>query len=159
MTITIRSSTQEVFKDPAQLRKELDAGHVVEIADLGAMLARPEDIHALSDQLAEEELLEHMASYRKDMTGVDNTIMVSPKGRSRHAARIKLAIDPPDSLDPTSVTASVSIHDGSVVAGDVPSRLLRQVHEFIKLNREVLTEYWEMRIDTHQLDRRLRRIA
>jgi hypothetical protein len=158
MNVTIRSSSHEVLKDPVLLRKELEAGHVVELTDLGAVLTRLEDIHALSDQLAEEELLEHMGSFRKDRTGIDNTIWVSPRGRSRHAARIKVAIDPPDSLDPTSVTASVTIHDGSVVAGDVPRHVLRQVQEFVKLNREVLTDFWEMRIDTHQLDQRLKPI-
>ena len=61
------------------------------------VLTRLGDIHALADQLAEEELLEHMASFRKDATGLDNTIWISPKakGRTRHAACIKVAINPP----------------------------------------------------------------
>ena len=158
MTITIRSSSQEALKDPVLLRKELEAGHVVELTDLGAVLTRIEDIHALADQLAEEELLEHMASFRKDATGVDNTIWISPKGRTRHAARIKVAIDPPDSLNAASETAVVAIHDGSVAEGHIPSHILKQVQEFVKMNREVLTDYWEERIDTRQLDRRLKRI-
>ena len=159
MSITIRSSSQEVLKDPILLRKELDAGHAVEFTDLGAVLARIEDIHSLADQLAEEELLEHMASFRKDATGVDNTIWVSPKGRTRHAARIKVAINPPDTLNATSETASVAVHDGSVLEGHIPNHVLRQVQEFVKFNRDVLTDYWEERIDTRQLDRRLRPIA
>ena len=158
MSITIRTSSQEALKDPVRLRSELEAGHVVELTDLGAVLTRLEDIHALADQLAEEELLEHMASFRKDATGVDNTIWVSPKGRTRHAARIKVAINPPDSLNATSETASVAIHDGSVAEGRISSHILRQVQEFLKINREVLTDYWEERIDTRQLDQRLRPI-
>jgi hypothetical protein len=79
MSITIRSSSQKVLKDPALLRKELDAGHAVELTDIGAVLTRLEDIHALADQLAEEELLEHMASFRTNSTGVDNTIWISRK--------------------------------------------------------------------------------
>src|SRR6516165_829314 len=105
MTITIRSSSQEALADPVLLRKRLAAGQVVELTDLdGAVLARPEDIHALADQLAEEELLEHMASSRKDVTGIDNTLWISPRGPTRHAARVKVALDPPDSLNPTSET-------------------------------------------------------
>jgi hypothetical protein len=157
MSITIRSSSQEVLKDTVLLRKELDAGHVVELTDLGAVLARLADIHALSDQLAEEELLEHMSSFRKGATGVDNTIWVSPKGRTRHAARIKVAIDPPDTLNPASKTASVAVDDGSVVEGHIPSR--EQVEEFVKINREVLMEFWEHRIDTPELTQRLKPIA
>jgi len=152
MSITIRSSSQEALKDPALLRKELDAGHVVEFTDIGAVLTRLEDIHALADQLAEEELLEHMASFRTDATGVDNTIWVSPKGRTRHAARTKVAIDPPDSLNATSQTAAVAVHDGSVAEGRIPSHILWQVQEFVRINREVLIDYWEERIDTRQLD-------
>src|SRR5215472_16957808 len=34
MTITIRSSSQQALKDRALLQRELDAGHVVELADL-----------------------------------------------------------------------------------------------------------------------------
>jgi hypothetical protein len=158
MTTTIRSSSREALKDPVLLRKELEAGHAVELTELGAVLTRLEDIHALADQLAEEELLEHMASFRKDATGVDNTIWVSPKGRTRGAARIKVAINPPDSLNATSETASVAIHDGSVTEGHIPSHILRQVQEFVKINGEVLIEYWEERIDTRQLDQRLTRI-
>jgi hypothetical protein len=158
MSITIRSSSQEALKDPALLRKELDAGHAVELTDIGAVLTRLEDVHALADQLAEEELLEHMASFRTDATGVDNTIWVSPKGRTRHAARIKVAIDPPDSLNATSQTASVAVHDGSVAEGHIPSHILRQVQEFVRINRGVLMEYWEERIDTRQLDQRLKPI-
>jgi hypothetical protein len=121
MSTTIRSSSKEALKDPALLRKELDAGHVVELTDIGAVLTRLEDIDALADQLAEEELPEHMASFRTDATGVDNTIWVSPKGRTRRAAQIKVAIDPPDSLNATNQTASVAVHDGSVTEGHVPS--------------------------------------
>ena len=66
---------------------------------------------------------------------------------------------PPDTLNATSETASVAVHDGSVAEGHIPSHVLRQVQEFVKINRDVLTDYWEERIDTRQLDRRVRPIA
>ena len=62
MSITIRSSSQEVLKDTVLIRKELAAGHVVELTDLGAVLTRLADIHALSDQLAERFLRRKVAS-------------------------------------------------------------------------------------------------
>ena len=117
---------------------------------------RPQTAEQLADELAEEKLLEEMVSYRKNVTGVDNTIFISPKGNTRHAPRVKLAIDPPDSVDPRGSTASVTIADGIVVAGDVPPALLEQVRRFIDTNREVLLDYWEYRIDTETLRRRLR---
>ena len=105
---------------------------------------------------AENELLEEMLSYRRNVTGVDHTIFISPKGNTRHAARIKLAIDPPDSVDPRGNTASIAITDGAVVVGDVPPALLGQVQRFIDTNRAVLLDYWEYRIDTDTLRRRLK---
>ncbi len=43
-----------------------------------------------------------MLAYRKNVTGVDNTLFISPKVHARHAARIKVAIDPPHTVNPTS---------------------------------------------------------
>jgi hypothetical protein len=158
MTVTIRSSTLSDLSDLAVLSKEAAPGRAVELTDVGLFVARREDIHALADQLAEEELLEHMASFRKDATGVENTIWLSPKGRTRHAARVKVAIDPPHTLDATSETASVAVHDGSLVEGNMSSGLLEQVRRFIALNREAIIDYWENRIDTCQLVQSLRAI-
>jgi hypothetical protein len=71
-----------------------------------------------AEEVAERELVEEMVSYRKNVTGLDHTVFISPRGRVQHAARIKLAIDPPDTVDPHSKTASIAIHDGVVMAGD-----------------------------------------
>ena len=110
------------------------------------------------DQLAERELLAEMTSFGKDATGVDNTIFISPKGFTRHAPRIKVAIDPPDSFDPRGETASIMIEGSNVVAGEVPSKLLRQVRKFLELNRGVLLDYWDYKISTKQLCERLKSI-
>ncbi len=113
----------------------------------------------LVDDLAERELLDEMVSYRKDVTGVANVLFISPKGFTRHAARLKVAINPPDSIDPRTQTASIAIHDGSVVAGDpIPPNVLNQVRRFIDANRDTLLDYWEYRIDTSQLGQRLKPI-
>ena len=108
------------------------------------------------DELAERELLEEMVSYSKKTTGVDNTVFISPKGFTRHAARIKVAINPPDSVDPRDETASIMIDGCKVVAGKVSAKLLRQVQEFIELNRDVLLDCWNYKINTEQLQERLK---
>jgi hypothetical protein len=59
------------------------------------------------------------------------------------------------SVDPRSKTASVALGDGAVVMGEVPAWLLDQVRRFIDINRQVLLDYWEYRIDTEELRRRL----
>ena len=106
---------------------------------------------------SDDDDLQEMVSYRKNVTGVDHTVFISPKGNARHAPRIKLAIDPPDSLDPRSETASIGL-DGHVMAGEVEPELLRQAQRFIALNRKVLSEYWHYRIDTDELRQRLQSI-
>jgi hypothetical protein len=107
--------------------------------------------------MEEEEVIADMVSYRKNVTGLDNTIFISVKF-AQHAPRIKVAIDPPTHIDPFGNNASVSIRDGNVVAGKLPAHVGETVREFIALNREVLLDYWEKRIDTDELRRRLRSI-
>jgi hypothetical protein len=112
----------------------------------------------LSEQLAEEEeLTADIVSYRKNITGLDNTVFISVKF-PRHGPRIKVAIDPPTHVDPAGNNASVSIDDGRLVAGDLPARTLEQVRHFININRAVLMDYWEKRIDTDELRQRLRQV-
>lgn len=155
MTVAIPSSTAEIMADPQRLLDHMRAGHVINLTDLGYTIAPTAELVDIADELAEEELLEEMVSYRKNVTGIDNTIFISPKGKTRHAARIKLAIDPPDAVNPQSKIAAVTIADGTVAAGDVPPHLLEQVRRFIDANREVLLDYWEYRIDTEALRQRL----
>ena len=64
----------------------------------------------------DETDFEEMVSYPTSVTGVDNTIFISPKGNARHGPRIKVAINPPDRIDPRSETASVDF-DGTIVSG------------------------------------------
>jgi hypothetical protein len=104
------------------------------------------------------DALEEMVSYRRNVTGVSHTLFISPKGNARHAPRIKVAIDPPDSIDPRGNVASVAIADGSVVAGEIDPHLLAQVRAFIAVNRNVLRAYWEYKLDTDQLRKRLKRV-
>jgi hypothetical protein len=158
MTVVVPSSSAELIADPKRLLADMRAGRIVELTDLGYMIAPTADIIGLADQLAEPELLEEMVCYRKDVTGVDNTVFIPPKGNTRHAARIKLAIEPPHTVDPRGKTAVIAISDGAIVAGDVRPQLLEQVRQFIEANREVLLDYWEYRIDTEALRQRLRRV-
>jgi hypothetical protein len=157
MTV-VSSSSKEIMANPARLIEAMGAGSVISIPDLDYTIVPTTALAGLADERAEEELLEEIVSYRKDVTGVENTIFISPKGNTRHAPRIKVAIDPPLSVDPRSKTASVATADGSVVAGEVPPWLLDQARRFIDANRDVLLDYWEYRIDTDELRRRLKSI-
>jgi hypothetical protein len=158
MTIIVSSSSKEIMANPARLIEAMRAGSIIRIPDLDYTIVPTTALGELADERAEEELLEEMVSYRKDVTGVENTIFISPKGNTRHAPRIKIAINPPLSIDPRTKTASVAIVDGTAVAGEVPPWLLDQARRFIDANRDVLLGYWEYRIDTDELRRRLKPI-
>jgi hypothetical protein len=155
MTVVVSSSSKEIMANPAQLIEAMQAGSIISIPDLDYTIVPTAAIAGLADERAAEELLEEMVPYRKDVTGVENTIFISPKGNTRHVPRIKIAIDPPLSVDPRSKTASVAVADGTVVAGEVPPGLLDQARRFIDANRDVLLDCWEYRIDTDELRRRL----
>jgi hypothetical protein len=152
-------SSVVLTKEPGRLADALEQRQILDLRDRGYVLAPREAILDLADEIAEEELLEEMVTYRKNVTGVERTIFISPKGNTRHAPRIKIAIDPPDGVDPRGETASIAIADGAVTAGDVPPRLLDQARRFIALNRDVLLDYWDYRIDTDELRQRLKSIS
>jgi hypothetical protein len=153
--ITMTSSA-EIIADPHGFLRAIRSG------DAAPLPAVPDFDYAaaaaLADAAAEEELIGDMVNCLKDETGVDNTIFIGQKGYARHAARIKVAID---SINAASKTVSVAIHDGSIVAGDgnaISAALLRQVRSFIQINRDVLLDYWDVRISTKQLQARLKPI-
>jgi hypothetical protein len=91
----------------------------------------PDDVAMIGD-------LEEMVSYRKNVTGIEHTVFISPKGNARHSPRVKVAIDPPDSLNPRSATAAITI-DG-VVIGKIDPQLAEQVRRFVRANRAVLRD-------------------
>jgi hypothetical protein len=70
------------------------------------------------DALAERNLAADMASYGKKTTGIDNTIFISQKGFTRHDARIKVALAPPNAKAFRSgECCSVSVETGEYVEG------------------------------------------
>ena len=125
----------------------LRAGHAVHVPELGTVAL------VEADQEAED-----MVSLRSEKTGVENTIFVSTKGYAEHAPPIKIAVDPPDTFNATSKSASMAIHDYSIRGESVAPHVAEQAKRFIDLNREALLDYWETKIDTAQLIERLKPI-
>lgn len=158
LSVTELSST--VITDN-RLADAMRKGRVVSLPDVDYVLAPTAAIAALADDQAEEQLLAEMVPFRKNVTGVDNTVFISPKGKTRHAAGIKLAIDPPDSINPQSATASFATSDGAIVEGEpgnIPPHMLAQARQFIGANREALLDFWDYRIDIEALRQRLQAV-
>jgi hypothetical protein len=146
MGIIVSSSSAEIIANPERFLAEIRRGNSVYVSDLDRMVTLAEVDDEDSD----------MVSLRADRTGIDNTIFVSTKGPGRHAARIKIAVDPPDTLNAASASASMAIHDYGIRGDYVPPRVAEQARQFIDRNRAVLLDFWECRIDGAQLIERLK---
>jgi hypothetical protein len=107
---------------------------------------------------SDDETLQEMVSYRKNVTGISHTIFISPRGNARHGPRIKIAINPLDALDPRSTTAVVSISGWVLAGGVIEPSLLKQVRKFLAINHSTLQDYWDYKIDTDELRQRLKSI-
>jgi hypothetical protein len=150
MNLSVSMSTTAIALDPEQFLRAIRDGKTVHIPDVGYTVAPSADAQvAILDDEDDEDA--DMVSLTPDQTGVDNTIFVSTKGKARHAARIKIAIDPPDSFNASSTDASMAIHDYSITGANVPAHIVEQAKRFIERNREVLMLYWEAKIPTRQM--------
>jgi hypothetical protein len=152
---TIIRNLTDTVSNVKRLEEELRAGVVIQIPDAGeaGYTLAPSSAVVLADDDDDEDA--DMVSLPEKRTGIKNTIFTSTKGRGRHAARIKIAIDPPDSLNAASEShASMRIHDFEVIGAYMRPALVEQLKQWIDLNREALMAYWNEQIDTQDfLDR------
>jgi hypothetical protein len=155
MNILVFTSSSEIEDDPKKLIEAMRAHNIIRVRDLGYAILPASYVPYDAGDYDETQ---DMASLRTERTGVDNTVFVSPKGRAQHGPRIKIAVDPPKSFDPTAKTASMAINAEYTVEGDLPSHIEKQAKRFIELNREALLLYWSSAIDTDELLKRLKRI-
>ena len=103
-----------------------------------------------------EDLYE-MANLFPEDTGLPVTVWVSPRGRARHAARIKVCRGPGNRMVPSN-TAVVAIEpEPRLVEGRLQADYLRPVMQWTILNREALLAYWNGEIGTGALIHRLQR--
>jgi len=95
--------------------------------------------------------------YPRD-TGLPMTVWISPRGRARHDARIKVCLSPGDRMD-ASNTAVVAIRpQPRPVRGDLPSRDFQLVVQWIEANATALMEYWEGTLSTVEFAMRMQRL-
>jgi hypothetical protein len=90
-------------------------------------------------------------------TGLLLTVWVSPRGRARHAARIKVSLTP-GKMD-AAHTAVVAIQPKPrLVEGKLSEADLALVSEWITLNEAALLEFWDETIDSVELGGRLKKL-
>jgi hypothetical protein len=96
--------------------------------------------------------------YPRD-TGLPMTIWVSPRGRARHDARIKVCLTPGDRMDATN-TAVVAIRPTPrLIGGALPARDFDLVANWIARNAEALIDYWNGTLSTVEFVQRMERLA
>jgi hypothetical protein len=84
-------------------------------------------------------------------SGLPVTVWASPRGRARHAARIKVCRRPGDRMDPNDLV-SVSIRaTPRAIDGDLPPEVMPAVSGWIACNEAALMDYWDGAIDKIEL--------
>ena len=148
----LTTSSAEIRADVDGFLREMQQGRVIYVRDRNYTVA-PTDttLYADDDEAAD------MVSLREKTTGVENTIFIQTGEGARHAARIKIAVDPPHTLNARSAQASMAIHDYGIVGAYVPPHVVEQAKRFIELNRDALLDYWDAKISTGDLLERLKR--
>jgi hypothetical protein len=98
----------EFMADPQRYVDEAQSGTVIMIADRNVTVAPVTGAVAWA---ASDDEDADMVSLREKQTGIRNTLFASTKGyvSERDGPRIKIAVDPPDSLIAGSATTSMSI--------------------------------------------------
>lgn len=159
-TVTSVSSGAAVFM-PTEWLREINATGIA-----------PGELTPLLDELQEQKEAEDMVSAWPDDTGLPNAIKILP-GNPAHGPRIKVTLHPPDRFTDGGDWAWILFGEapGSFEpprpgrsGGPLPSAaLLRQLHEFIELNRAALFAFDRLPdqggISGVQLVQRLRKIS
>src|SRR5271156_2749307 len=105
----------------------------------------------------EQDDLYAMANLFPRTTGLPMTVWVSPRGRARHAARIKVSL----SLGRMDIghTAVVGIQPSPrLIQGTLVPADLDLVSQWIRVNEDVLMDFGNETIDSVELGSRLKKI-
>jgi hypothetical protein len=92
-------------------------------------------------------------------TSLPVTVWVSPRGRARRAAMIKVCRVPGNKMVPSNTAVVGIAPEPALIAGDLPGRHLEPVVLWIGLNQAALLEYWDGKIGTGALVWRLRTVS
>jgi|SRR5580692_5813067 hypothetical protein len=126
---------------------------------LGSMTGRAAKPEVTADDRRHQEVdeLYEMANLFPRTTGLPLTVWVTPRGRARHDARIKVSLTP-GKMDIGHV-AVVGIRPiPSLIEGNLAPADLEPVARWIRLNEVALIDFWNETIDSVELAGRLKKI-
>ena len=100
-----------------------------------------------------------MANLYPRETGLPLTIWVSPRGRARHDARVKVCMTPGNRMDTTNCAVVAIRPEPRLMAGKLSPRDFDIIARWIVLNQNALIEYWDGALGTLELATRLQRLT
>ncbi len=105
-----------------------------------------------NNYIENDEIFFEMANLRQNSTGMPMVIWVSEKGYVKHGPRIKVSKTHSHKADIQN-SVSVSINDKpEIVAGiGLNTKDFELVRQYIKINKDILLDYWYGNIDTAEL--------
>ena len=105
----------------------------------------------------EEDDLFEMANLFPRTTGLPMAVWVSPRGKARHAARIKVSLTP-GRMD-IAHTAVIGIRPTPrLIEGELRRAEFELASRWIRLNEAALIDFWNETIDSAELAGRLRKV-
>jgi hypothetical protein len=98
----------------------------------------------------------HMTNLSPRMTGLPMSVWVSPRGNARHDVRVKVNMTHGRqmTIENTAVVAVRPVP--RVVAGRLSADDRRAVYDWISLNFDAITAYWNEELDTGEFIERLK---
>jgi hypothetical protein len=107
---------------------------------------------------AEAGDLYEMTNIYPRTSGLPVTVWISPRGRARRDARVKVRRVPGNRMIPED-TAVVAVRpEPTLVEGDLDGAVLRAVRDSITLNRDVILAHWDGELDSLEVAQRLRQL-
>jgi hypothetical protein len=112
----------------------------------------------MSVTITDDELF-FMVNLRGRTSGLPMNVWIGPRGRARHAARIKVQMDHREQFDVDNL-AVVSVEDRlpRVIEGQLDAADLDLVRRYIVLNRQAILDHWHEQTDGAEVIRALRRL-
>jgi len=101
--------------------------------------------------LEEENELFEMANLYPEDTGLPMTIWVSPKGKARHDARVKVCRIHGNRMTLDDLAIMAIRPDAKLLHGTLAGKDERLVADWIDKNRATLIAYWDGEIGTRKL--------
>ena len=100
----------------------------------------------------------HMTNLSPRMTGLPMSVWVSPRGNARHDVRVKVNMTHGRqmTIENTAVVAVRPVP--RVVAGRLSADDRREIYDWIRLNFDAITAYWNGELDTDEFIERLKHL-